>query len=326
MVVCIFMSSNAYAGTFLDVDGHKMYATDNGTIVKDSWIWIDTNNDSIAECYRFDKDGYIAINYEDQYGRKTNDKGQLIEGDIVIKKMLSNGKIIKDSDKPDYGIFSIIGNIINRNKDTSDKNKKKSEIEYESLPYDVSGTNNGILYNIDTDDGSVIGPNVTPENGVIYAGGRESTIEDNVQYDKKEKAIAGKDIRKFISAKNKCTEKVDSVYVYGNDIWNDCLELSGYDASVKFLLDGYNYMYFEVSHQTHYEETDDTNLTLDMYVDNELVESFDEFVDGDPEIIEEYFDKGKTVELKVNIKSGSLGRKVYIRHGRFRKIKEENMP
>ena len=35
--------------------------------VKDSWIWIDTNNDSIAECYRFDKDGYIAINYEDQY-------------------------------------------------------------------------------------------------------------------------------------------------------------------------------------------------------------------------------------------------------------------
>ena len=50
------------AGTMIDDSGTIMYANDHGEIAKDTWVWIDTDKDSIAECYRFDSDGHIASN------------------------------------------------------------------------------------------------------------------------------------------------------------------------------------------------------------------------------------------------------------------------
>lgn len=44
-----------------------MYSNDYGEIAKDTWVWIDTNKDSIAECYRFDQNGHLSINYKDKY-------------------------------------------------------------------------------------------------------------------------------------------------------------------------------------------------------------------------------------------------------------------
>ena len=44
MIICHF----SYAGNLIEVDGFTMYSNDYGEVVKDSWVWIDTNNDSIA--------------------------------------------------------------------------------------------------------------------------------------------------------------------------------------------------------------------------------------------------------------------------------------
>ena len=38
-------------------------------------------------------------------------------------------------------------------------------------------------------------------------------------------------------------------------------------------------------------------------------------------VVEEYLESVKTVELKVNITSGSIGRTIYIRNGRLKKVK-----
>ena len=115
--------------------------------------------------------------------------------------------------------------------------------------------------------------------------------------------------------------KVEETYIYGGSKWRDVLVLNGNGASVKFKLDNNNFMRFEVSHQTHGEETRDTDMTLDVYVDGKLIDSLDEFVDSEPQVVEEYLEDAKTVELKVNIETGSLGRKMYIRNGRFKKVK-----
>ena len=321
IIICYF----TYAGNLIEVDGFIMYSSDYGEIAKDTWAWIDTNKDSIAECYRFDKDGHLAINYKDRYGKETNDKGQLIENGEVIKKMLSNGEIINKKETPANGILEFLGNIINPEpKYEKDKWTGKT---VEVNVYETNGIDETIdgkvLYakSDDYEDIDILNGAVA-ESGVIYSSGKASEISDSVSEDRE--IVVGKDFRKFITSKNKCDEKVAESYIYGGSRWNDVLVLNGNGASVKFKLDGNNYMRFEVAHQTHGEETKDTDITLDMYVDNVLIDSLDEFVDSEPQVVEEYLEDAKTIELKVNIKTGSLGRKVYIRNGRFRKIKIED--
>ena len=311
-----------YAGNLIETDGFTMYTNDYGEIVKDTWVWIDTDRDSIAECYRFDEEGHLAINFKDRYGKVTNDKGQLIENNEVIRKMLSNGEILNKKDSPSNGIVEFLGNIINNNV-KFEKDKWTGKVE-EIKIYETNGINETIdgqvLYgkNNNKDDIDILNGEVA-ESGIIYSSGKPSEISDGVKVDRE--IVAGKDFRKFIVSKNKCNEKVSEVYIYGGSRWEDVLVLNGNGASVKFKLDKENYIRFELAHQTHGEETRDTDITLDMFVDGKLIDSFDEFVDSEPQVVEEYLEDAKTVELKVNIKAGSFGREVYIRNGRFRKVK-----
>lgn len=323
IIISVFVFSiSTFAGSLIEVDGFTMYTNDYGEIAKDTWVWIDTNRDSIAECYRFDKDGHLDINYKDRYGRETNDSGQLIENGEVIKKMLSNGEILNKKETPANGILELIGNIINP-KPKYEKDKWTKET-HEVNVYETNGieeTIDGkILYAKSNDYEEIdILNGAVAESGVINSSGKASEISDGVSENRD--IVAGKDFRKFISSKNKCIEKVTETYIYGGSRWSDVLVLNGNGASVKFKLDKNNYMRFEVSHQTHGEETRDTDITLDMFVDGKLIDSFDEFVDSEPQVVEEYLEDAKTVELRVNIKAGSFGRKVYIRNGRFKKVK-----
>lgn len=95
-IVCITIS---FAGTIETIDGFKMYKLPSGEYARDTWCFVDFNEDSIKECYRFDEDGHIKANYISEDGRATNDKGQLIENGFVVEK-LSNGKIRYGEGKP----------------------------------------------------------------------------------------------------------------------------------------------------------------------------------------------------------------------------------
>ena len=321
IALVFLLNIETFAGNLIEVDGFTMYSNDYGEIVKDTWVWIDTNSDSIAECYRFDKDGHLTINYKDRYGKVTNDKGQLIEKGEVIKKMLSNGEILNKKDSPANGILEFFGNII-KPKPKYEKDKWTGKVE-EINVYETNGideTIDGKVLYAKTDDEEIdILNGAVAESGVIYSSGKASNISDAVSENRE--IVAGKDFRKYITSKNKCDKKVTETYIYGGGRWNDVLVLNGNGASVKFKLDKENFIRFEVAHQTHGIDIRDTDITLDMFVDGKLIDSFDEFVDSEPQVVEEYLEDAKTVELKVNIKAGSFGRKVYIRNGRFRKVK-----
>lgn len=322
IVIVVLLNNYNYAGNLIEVDGFIMYKNDYGEIAKDIWVWIDTDNDSIAECFRFDKEGHLAINYKDRYGRETNDAGQLIENGEVIKKMLSSGEILNKRATPVNGILEFLGNIINK-KSKNEKDKWTGKEINVSETNGIEGTiDNEVIYaksnNYEYEEVDILNGE-TAENGVIYSNGKQSDISDGVKIDKE--YIAGKDFRKFIVDKYKCDEKVDSVYVYGGDIWSDVLVLSGKGAYVKFELDKENYMRLEVVNEAHGIDSIDTDMTLDIYLDGKLYDNFDEFVDSEPKIYEEYLEDAKTIELILNIKTGSIGRKVYIRNGRFKKVK-----
>lgn len=235
------------------------YILSDGTYAIDTWAWIDMNRDSIAECYRLGTDGKPVENYEDEYGRKTNEKGQLIENGFVVEKMLSSGKVRYGEGMPFVDVKETISN----------KEKK-----YDLLPYETIEHKNEIrTVEINEDFIGPIAPSISGQ--IIYAG--FSNVEEingkttNVNVKKSNNLVAGKKIDKFIIKKNLCKTDVDNVVIYGgNTIWDDCIELRGTNASIKFNIKSNNYMYFEVAEEPHVIDEKDINISLLMYVDDEL--------------------------------------------------------
>ena len=93
----ILYNNLIFAGSIIKNQDSFIYKNDYGEIAKDMWVWIDTNNDGIAECFRFDENGYVAKNYIHYDGKKTNELGQWIENGNVVSKIKKTGKIITDN-------------------------------------------------------------------------------------------------------------------------------------------------------------------------------------------------------------------------------------
>ncbi len=322
LIVFVFLFNlSIFAGALVEVDGVLMYKNANDVIAKNKWVWIDTNNDGMAECYRFDKNGHLAINYKDKYGRETNSDGQLIENGVVIKKLLSSGEILKNKQTTSNGIINFFDNIINAKK--TDTNKK---IKNELKQFETNGINepinNQIIENKYNKDVDILNGD-SADSGIIYSNDKKNNEEDSFKNHNKNtvEIVFGKDFRKFISAKNKCIEKVEEVEIFGGEKWKDVLVLDGNKAAVKFLVLENNYIRFEIAHEKHFIATKDSNMSIEMYADGKLIDIYDEFVDNKPQVVEEYMDDVKVLELKLSITKGALDRKIYLRNGKFRKIK-----
>ncbi len=94
----ILNSMISFAGHLSIIDGKAVYYTDDGIVAKDTWIWLDDNNDGVEELYRFDNLGFIANNYTHYDGKMTNDKGQLLEKGVVVRRIVGTGKVITNED------------------------------------------------------------------------------------------------------------------------------------------------------------------------------------------------------------------------------------
>ena len=331
LIVIIVLASNTlniiFAGHLITVDGVTAYYTDDGTVAKNIWVWIDDNSDGIEELYRFNELGMIATNYTHYDGKSTNDKGQLLENGIVVRRMVGTGKIITNEDI-DYGPKIketeeyLYGNILIP-KSISKKTRQKID--------DTWHLGSETLANDETIDGEIIDKvtgvykplsDVVPESGIIYSKG----AEEKVVVSKDGKIILGKNAVNFISSSNKFEKEIKDVVIFNGETWESPMEMKGNKSSVKFLLNKYNYMYFEISNENHTNETFRKMLdaTLSIYADGILLEEIDDFYDGDPQVVELDLDDKKTLELKLTIKNGNLSERVFINNARFRKIKDED--
>ena len=330
IIIIIFVTQCCYfvdAGRLLTVDGVTAYHTDDGTIAKNTWVWIDDNSDGIEELYRFNELGMLAINYTHYDGKMTNDKGQLLEKGVVVRRMTGTGKVITNEDI-DYGPKIketeeyLYGNILIP-KSISKKQRQKIN--------DTWHLGSETLANDEAIDGQVIDKvtgvykplsDVVPESGVIYSKGSE----EKVVMSKDGKIIPGKNAVNFISSSKKKKKEVQDVIIYNGETWESPMEMKGNKSSVKFLLNKYNYMYFEISNENHTNETYRRPLdaTLSIYADGLLLEEIDDFYDGEPQIVELDLDGKKTLEVKLTIKNGNLSERVFINNARFRKIKNED--
>ena len=318
---------DSFAGRLSTVDGVITYYTDDGVIAKNTWVWIDDNSDGIEELYRFDELGFIAKNYTHYDGKMTNDKGQLLENGVVVKRMAGTRKVITNEDL-EYGPKiketeeCLYGNVLipkSINKKLRQKIDDTWHLGSETLPNDEA-IDNAVIDKVT--GGYKPLSDVVAESGIIYSKG----VHDDVVIGKDGKIVPGKNAVNFISSSNKFEKEVKEAVIFNGDTWENCMEMKGNKSQVKFLLNKYNYMYFEISNENHTNETYRRSLeaTLLIYADDVLLEEIDDFYDNEPQVVELDLDEKKTVSLKLTIRNGNLSERVYINNARFRKIKDED--
>ena len=320
VMICLttLLLSYAFAGTIEDVNGSVKYKLKNGSHATNTWVWLDINGDSIKECYRFDEEGHIAINYVGSDGRRTNDKGQLVENGFVLKKLLS-GLVIKGDGTPYVNAKVSTGSVINN----------IGSRVLDNLPFEAIGRNGDIILTTKLKEEVVIpiDPNVSTVSNIIYANGGSgviSTIDSDGSRGNKN-IVAGRNIKNYITAKNNVKVDVERAIIFGEEIWEDVIELRGNGSSIKVNVKNFNYMYFEVAEENHVvDKENDELIELEVYLDGELYENLDEFVESEPQVEEIEELDAKVVELKVKIAGKNKSRRVYIRNGRLKKIREKD--
>lgn len=345
LIISMMLCESSFAGHFFFDNGVKKYLDDNGKIAS-GWRWIDDNGDNIAECYRFGLDGAIATT-SIVNGKQVNAEGKWVVDGVVQK-------IYKTTGKPLYAANAALGEVddnkyfyVGTGSQTRRLNATKNKNMKELIEADLRKDEENYLK-------SLTGPKgvfENPEEGYLLSKGVKSIVakrpvatksnwaiiddalkEDEVRYvSATESVVAGREMRKFISASSKFTEKADGVKIWGGDVWDDVMVLQGNGAYVKFNTTEEkskfyaNYFTIEIAHQTHGESTADTYCGVELYLNGKSVGVYDEFCDGDPERVEEYLDDGeKNIELRAIVTGDAPGRKIYIRNARFRMIRETN--
>ena len=331
-----------YAGMFFNIADKKFYVDDNGKMAT-GWRWIDVNGDNIAECYRFNSDGSLVSTKSVVNGKDVNADG-LWEVDGVVQR------IYKSTGRPLY-----VQNAAFGEKDTNDY----FDLGTFSSARRLNATSKKDLKDLIISDlnkdheeylKSLVGPKdeyERPEEGYLFTKNSKSKIrkvpiatqstwyliddalrEDPVRVVSATSSIvAGRDMRNFVSASNKYTARANGVKVYGGYVWDDVIVLQGNGAYVKFTTtdkhNNYkaNYFTVEIAHQTHGEATADTYCGIELYLNGQSVNVYDDFCDGEPELIKEYLDDGeKSIELRAIVTGDAPGRKIYIRNPRFRQL------
>ena len=80
------MVSSAWAGTWKQNNVGWWFDNGNGTYPASTWQWIDGNNDGIAECYYFDRAGYMLANTSTPDGYQVNASGAWVQNGAVQTK------------------------------------------------------------------------------------------------------------------------------------------------------------------------------------------------------------------------------------------------
>jgi hypothetical protein len=87
-LMSIFCVGVAMAGEWKQDDTGWWWQNDDGTYVKGTWMWLDGDNDGIAQCYYFDASGYIWANNTTPDGYTLDQSGAWVVDGVVQTKQV----------------------------------------------------------------------------------------------------------------------------------------------------------------------------------------------------------------------------------------------
>ena len=321
IIVALLANESVFAGQFITDGVVSRYIDDSGKFVT-GWRWIDTNNDGICECYRFNDEGILATKSKVK-GKEVNAEGKWVIDGVVQQIYRATGRPLystnrdfgaKDTNK--YIDFGTESNATKRINATKKDIKALMELDARKDSEARKKNLNGPVGTFEEPDvGYVLSKSVKSIRKKVPIATKsewllidDATKEDAIRYlSASESIVAGRDMRNFLSASNKYTKSANNVKIYGGGVWNDVIILQGNGA-----------------YATHGESTADTYCAIELYLNGKSITTYDDFCDGEPELIEEYLDEGeKNIELRAIVTGDAPGRKIYIRNARFRQIKDE---
>ncbi|MCC8061416.1 MAG: MBL fold metallo-hydrolase [Clostridiales bacterium] len=91
------------AGEWKQNDIGKWWQEDDGTYPSNSWEWIDSDGDSVGECYYFDEEGYLMTGAETPDGYTVNSDGAWTEDNVVQSRNMTDGTDMAKADSTSDG-------------------------------------------------------------------------------------------------------------------------------------------------------------------------------------------------------------------------------
>ena len=126
------MAFSAMAGVWKQDNVGWWYDNGNGTYPSNSWQWIDGDNNGTAECYYFDRTGYMLANTTTPDGYQVNSLGAWVEnGTVKTRNVRATGQTnyTKSNSKSEEKKSNSNSNNSNRenSSDTRGETKKKEK-------------------------------------------------------------------------------------------------------------------------------------------------------------------------------------------------------
>ena len=126
------MALSAMAGVWKQDNVGWWYDNGNGTYPSNSWQWIDGDNNGTAECYYFDRTGYMLANTTTPDGYQVNGSGAWVEnGTVKTRNVRATGQTgyTKSNSKSEEKKSNSNSNNSNRqnSSDTRGETKKKEK-------------------------------------------------------------------------------------------------------------------------------------------------------------------------------------------------------
>lgn len=142
------MAFSAMAGVWKQDNVGWWYDNGNGTYPSNSWQWIDGDNNGTAECYYFDRTGYMLANTTTPDGYQVNGSGAWVEnGTVKTRNVRGTGQTgyTKSNSKSEEKKSNSNSNNSNRENssdtrgETKKKEKKERYVLYDKNPSYESG-------------------------------------------------------------------------------------------------------------------------------------------------------------------------------------------
>lgn len=287
----LIISKIAFAEGFKTIRG-DVYQKQDGTFAKDEWLSIDSDNDGLYEWYFFNSFGLKVINMNVK-GYDLDEKGRWVKDGVVqydTTKMQLNNQVNNNT-------------TVNTNMTITQYNNSQSS--------NISTTNQNTSNYIISKNANINKDTEININDNVISGGQNSSVETK------------KNLYSNITQKQGTTlydtKKVNSTG------WINVIGMNGNNSYIKSNSGNYNCLSMEVCID---KPTDNTIYDLSIYVNNQLLETYDDF-DDEPQQIEVFFDTNSNIMIVYNASSeddkylSNDNKTLYIRNGRFKNKKEK---
>lgn len=80
------MAFPAFAGQWKSDFNGWWYEESDGSYLTNGWYWLDGNQDGIAECYYFNKEGYMVNDHGYADGYRVDTNGAWVDSDGIVQQ------------------------------------------------------------------------------------------------------------------------------------------------------------------------------------------------------------------------------------------------